>query len=60
MRPAPVPRTRGTMIGRSRPAVVTSGIAVTSCLERIADAVETRNRAKTFVFAVGFAREFEL
>lgn len=29
-------------------------------LERIADALETRSRAKTFQFAVAFAREFEI
>jgi acyl-[acyl-carrier-protein] desaturase len=29
-------------------------------LERVADAMETRSRAKTFAFAVTFAREFEL
>ncbi|MGH7663100.1 MAG: acyl-ACP desaturase [Gemmatimonadaceae bacterium] len=29
-------------------------------LERVADAMETRSRAKTFTFAVVFAREFEM
>jgi acyl-[acyl-carrier-protein] desaturase len=29
-------------------------------LERVAQAMETRSRAKTFVFDVTFAREFEL
>lgn len=29
-------------------------------LERVADALETRSRAKTFSFAVAFAREFEM
>ena len=29
-------------------------------LERVADAMETRSRAKTFSFAVAFAREFSM
>jgi acyl-[acyl-carrier-protein] desaturase len=29
-------------------------------LQRVADAMETRSRAKTFVFAVAFAREFQM
>ena len=29
-------------------------------LERVADAMEARNRAKTFAFAVAFAKEFEM
>jgi hypothetical protein len=29
-------------------------------LERVADAMESRTRAKTFAFALAFAREFEM
>jgi acyl-[acyl-carrier-protein] desaturase len=29
-------------------------------LERVADAMESRSRAKTFQFAVAFASEFEM
>lgn len=35
-------------------------IAVPARLERIADAMESRSRAKTFQFAVAFAQEFEM
>jgi acyl-[acyl-carrier-protein] desaturase len=35
-------------------------LAVPARLERIADAMETRSRAKTFAFAVAFAHEFQL
>jgi acyl-[acyl-carrier protein] desaturase len=35
-------------------------LGVPARLERIADVMETRSRAKTFVFAVAFAREFEM
>lgn len=33
-------------------------IGIPKRLERVADALETRSRAKTFSFAVAFAREF--
>ena len=35
-------------------------LAVPARLERVADAMESRNRAKTFSFAVAFAREFAM
>jgi acyl-[acyl-carrier-protein] desaturase len=35
-------------------------LAVPKRLERVADALETRSRAKTFSFAVAFAREFQM
>ncbi len=35
-------------------------LGITSRLERVADAMESRSRAKTFSFAVAFAREFEM
>lgn len=35
-------------------------MSVPKRLERVADAMETRSRAKTFVFDVAFAREFEM
>ncbi len=35
-------------------------MSVPARLERVADAMESRNRAKTFVFAVAFAREFDM
>jgi len=35
-------------------------LAIPARLERVADMMETRSRAKTFVFAVAFAREFEM
>jgi acyl-[acyl-carrier protein] desaturase len=35
-------------------------LGIPARLERVADVMETRSRAKTFVFAVTFAREFEL
>lgn len=35
-------------------------LAIPARLERVADAMETRNRAKTFSFAVAFAREFSM
>ena len=35
-------------------------LAIPRRLERVADALETRSRAKTFSFAVAFAREFEM
>jgi len=35
-------------------------LGIPARLERVADAMETRSRAKTFAFAVTFAREFEL
>ena len=35
-------------------------MAIPSRLERVADVMETRSRAKTFSFAVAFAREFEM
>jgi acyl-[acyl-carrier-protein] desaturase len=35
-------------------------MSIPARLERVADAMETRSRAKTFAFAVAFAREFEM
>ena len=35
-------------------------LAIPARLERVADAMESRNRAKTFSFAVAFAREFAM
>ncbi|GAC1466232.1 MAG: acyl-ACP desaturase [Gemmatimonadaceae bacterium] len=35
-------------------------LAIPARLERVADAMETRSRAKTFSFAVAFAREFSM
>jgi acyl-[acyl-carrier-protein] desaturase len=35
-------------------------MAIPARLERVADAMETRSKAKTFAFAVAFAREFEM
>ncbi len=35
-------------------------MAIPTRLERVADVMETRSRAKTFSFAVAFAREFEM
>ena len=35
-------------------------VAIPARLERIADAMESRSRAKTFQFAVAFAQEFEM
>ena len=35
-------------------------LAIPARLERVADAMESRSRAKTFVFPVAFAREFEM
>jgi len=35
-------------------------LGIPARLERVADAMETRSRAKTFVFAVAFAREFAM
>jgi len=35
-------------------------MAIPARLERVADAMETRSRAKTFAFAVAFAREFAM
>jgi acyl-[acyl-carrier-protein] desaturase len=35
-------------------------LAIPKRLERVADMMETRTRAKTFVFAVAFAREFNM
>ena len=35
-------------------------LGIPARLERVADAMETRSRAKTFSFAVAFAREFAM
>lgn len=35
-------------------------LAIPARLERVADMMETRSRAKTFAFAVAFAKEFEM
>lgn len=35
-------------------------LSIPARLERVADAMETRSRAKTFSFAVAFSREFEM
>ena len=35
-------------------------LAIPQRLERVADMMETRSRAKTFSFAVAFAREFAM
>lgn len=35
-------------------------LAIPARLERVADMMETRSRAKTFTFAVAFAKEFEM
>jgi acyl-[acyl-carrier-protein] desaturase len=35
-------------------------LGIPARLGRIADAMETRSRAKTFAFAVAFAREFQM
>jgi acyl-[acyl-carrier-protein] desaturase len=35
-------------------------MAITARLERVADMMETRSRAKTFSFPVAFAREFAM
>jgi len=35
-------------------------LAIPARLERVADMMETRSRAKTFSFAVAFAREFAM
>ena len=35
-------------------------MAVPARLERVADMMETRSRAKTFSFQVAFAKEFEM
>jgi acyl-[acyl-carrier-protein] desaturase len=35
-------------------------LAIPARLERVADMMETRSRAKTFAFAVAFAKEFDM
>src|SRR5258708_29796497 len=35
-------------------------LSIPKRLERVADVLETRSRAKTFAFAVAFAHEFEM
>ena len=35
-------------------------LGIPARLARVADTMETRSRAKTFAFAVTFAREFEM
>jgi acyl-[acyl-carrier-protein] desaturase len=35
-------------------------MAITARLERVADMMETRSKAKTFAFNVAFAREFAM
>jgi acyl-[acyl-carrier-protein] desaturase len=35
-------------------------LAIPRRLERVADAMETRSRAKSFSFAVAFGREFQM
>src|SRR5437867_1660891 len=44
-------------IGRRAQATI---LGIPKRLERVADALETRSRAKSFVFAVAFAREFRM